>query len=237
MKPVLILQNLSADGPAYLGTWLDRRAVPRRVFNNQAGQTFPEDLSPYGALALLGGEMSANDPLPSLRRAEALFLQAVARGVPTIGHCLGGQLMARALGAPVTASPAPEVGWQSLEVIQGETAQDWLGEPGPRRVLQWHREAFGLPAGATALASSPACPLQAFALGPHLAMQWHVEVDAEKLGRWALDADAEYLASLGPCVCTQDGPAMVRDMARYLVPQQAWADRIYGRWLAPVIGG
>ncbi len=235
MKPVLILQHLSGDGPAYLGTWLERPGVPQRVFNSQAGDDFPDDIAPYGALAILGGEMSANDALPSLRRAEALVLQAAARAVPTIGHCLGGQLMARALGAPVAASPAPEVGWQPLTVLPGERAQDWLGEPGLRQVLQWHREAFALPAGATALASSPACPLQAFALGPHLAMQWHVEVDAEKLQRWAKDADAACLASLGVPGSTQDGPSMLRDMARYLGAQQAWADRIYGRWLASAL--
>ena len=237
MKPVLILQHLSSDGPAYLGTWLERHGVPQRVFNSQAGDDFPEDLAPYGALAILGGEMSANDPLPSLRRAEALFLQAVASGVPTIGHCLGGQLMARALGAPVAASPAPEVGWQPLTVLESEVAQDRLGDPRPRRVLQWHREAFGLPEGATALANSPACLLQAFAIGPHLAMQWHVEVDAEKLGRWARDADAEYLESLAAPASTQDGTAMLRDMANCLGQQQAWADRIYGRWLALALGG
>jgi GMP synthase (glutamine-hydrolysing) len=236
MKPVLILQHLSGDGPAYLGTWLERHGLEQRVFNSQSGDGFPDDIAPYGALAILGGEMSANDALPSLRRAEALVLQAVARGVPAIGHCLGGQLMARALGAQVTASPSPEVGWQPLTVLPGARAQDWLGEPGARQVLQWHCEAFALPAGATALASSTACPLQAFALGPHLAMQWHVEVDAEKLQRWAKDADAAYLASLGAPGSTQDGPSMLRDMVRYLGAQQAWADRIYGRWLASAVG-
>lgn len=236
MQPVLILQHLSADGPAYLGTWLAEQGVPFQVCNTEAGDAFPQDLAPYGALAILGGVMSANDALPSLRRAEALFLQAVATGVPTIGHCLGGQLMARALGAPVSASPAPEVGWQALTVLQAQEAQDWLGQSGPRRVLQWHREAFGLPAGATALASSAACPVQAFALGPHLAMQWHVEVDAEKLGRWAPEADAAYLEALGAPLSTQDGPAMLRDMRRLLRAQQDWAGRIYSRWLSATPG-
>jgi len=59
------------------------------------------------ALAILGGEMSANDPLPSLRRAELLILDAMARGRPVIGHCLGARLMARALGARVSPSLAP----------------------------------------------------------------------------------------------------------------------------------
>ncbi len=115
MKPVLILQNLSADGPAYLARWLREHGPAFEVFDNQAGPIFPDRIEPYAALAILGGEMSANDPLPSLRRAEDLFRQALAFGVPTTGHCLGGQLMARAMGARIGASPAPrpeaESGW------------------------------------------------------------------------------------------------------------------------------
>jgi GMP synthase (glutamine-hydrolysing) len=70
MKPVLILQHLSGDGPAYLGTWLQRQGLPFDLRNTEAGQDFPEHMDGHSALAILGGEMSANDPLPSLRRAE-----------------------------------------------------------------------------------------------------------------------------------------------------------------------
>ena len=90
MKPVLVLQHLSADGPAYLGRWLAERRVPVEVCNTEAGDEFPATLADHGALAILGGEMSANDPLPSLRRAEALFVEALREGIPTLGHCLGG---------------------------------------------------------------------------------------------------------------------------------------------------
>jgi GMP synthase (glutamine-hydrolysing) len=110
MKTVLVLQHLSGDGPAYLATWLREQGVAFEVRDTEAGQPFPDSLQDHGALAVLGGEMSANDALPSLRQAERLILQAVRDGVPTLGHCLGGQLMARALGARVAASPAPEVG-------------------------------------------------------------------------------------------------------------------------------
>lgn len=231
MKPVLILQHLSGDGPAYLASWLRERALPHDVRDSSRGDSLPERIDGFGALDILGGEMSANDPLPALRRAESLFLQALRDGVPTLGHCLGGQLMARALGAAVTGSPEPEVGWQALEVADRPEARDWLGAPGVRPVYQWHYEAFGLPLGSALLAGSAACPHQAFSIGPHLAMQFHVEVDAEKLERWSADEGSRYLAALQEHPRTvQTAEAMRSDTLCHLASQQRLADRIYERW-------
>lgn len=230
MNPVLILQNLSGDGPAHLGRWLSDRDIAFETRDSEAGDPFPASMAGYGGLAILGGEMSANDDLPSLRRAEALFLQAHAMGVPTLGHCLGGQLMARALGARVAASPAPELGWQPMFVADHESAHAWFGPAAGHVVFQWHREAFDLPAGALRLASSAACPVQAFSIGPHLAMQFHLEIDEEKLVRWSLEEGAFHDADRGrPTV--QGGLAMRRDMARHLSMHQALADRVYTRWV------
>ena len=78
MQPILILQNLSADGPGYLGTWLHKRGVPFDVRNAEAGDAIPPDLSQHAALVALGGEMSANDELPSLRQAETLIRLAIS---------------------------------------------------------------------------------------------------------------------------------------------------------------
>ena len=231
MKPVLILQHLSADGPAYLGRWLAARGVPCEIVNSEAGHIAPEDLRGHSALAILGGEMSANDPLPGLRRAEALVRQAVSAGVPTLGHCLGGQLMARALGARVLASPAPEIGWQPLEVFDDPEATAWFGGPGPQTVFQWHFEALELPPGAVRLAGSAACPNQAFALGPHLALQFHVEIDDEKLRRWSCDEGERWANARRSHASAQTGDAMRQGVAAHLAAHQALADRIYARWL------
>lgn len=233
MRPVLVLQHLSADGPAYLGRWLQREGVAFEVRNTEAGQAFPPSIEGFGALAILGGEMSANDELPSLRQAERLVLQAMDRGVPVIGHCLGGQLMARALGMRVGDSPAPEVGWQVVEVSAGAAAADWFGEAGPRTVFQWHYEAFDLPPAAQRLAGSAACPNQAFAIGPHLGMQFHIEVDADKVDRWSRDTGPRFLGALARHPGTvQDGEAMRQGLATQLAAHQALADRLYRRWLA-----
>lgn len=234
MKPILILQHLSADGPAHFGTWLQRQGVPFEVRNTEAGDGFPDHLREHAALAVLGGEMSANDPLPSLRRAEDLIRQAMAAGLPVIGHCLGGQLMARALGARIGDAPAPEVGWHPIDLRPGAASRHWFGDRAPATVFQWHYEAFELPPGADWLASSAACPRQAFAIGPHLGLQFHLEVDADKLRNWAAADDARWQAASERHPTVQGAAALLDGLARELPAQQALADRVYARWLAAV---
>ncbi len=235
MKPILILQNLSADGPGYFAHWLRARGVPFELRDAEAGEPWPDHLREHSALALLGGEMSANDPLPSLRRAEELIREAVAAGQPVIGHCLGGQLMARALGARVYDSPVPEIGWQPLQVLDSELARDWFGRSGPATVFQWHYEAFDLPAGAQRLAGSDACPQQAYAIGPHLGMQFHIEIDAAKVDRWSAEAGERWWQALHAHPATvQDGAGMRAALPAALPAHQALADRLYARWLAGV---
>lgn len=236
MKPVLILQNMAADSPAYLGTWLQRHGVPYEVRSSEAGESFPATLAPYAALAVLGGAMSANDALPSLRQAERLILEGMANGQPVIGHCLGGQLMARALGAHIGASPAPEVGWHRIAPIASAAARAWLGDEPPPEIFHWHYEAFGLPEGAELLASSPACPHQAFAIGPHLAMQFHVELDAAKLLLWTAEPDADHEQARQRHASVQPFAAMHERATERLARQQALADRLYTRWWGGVAG-
>jgi GMP synthase-like glutamine amidotransferase len=188
----------------------------------------------YSALAVLGGEMSANDPLPSLRQAEVLILDAMARCRPVIGHCLGGQLMARALGARVGPSLAPEVGWHPMTLKDHPMARQWFGDGELGPVFQWHEEAFEMPAGATHLSSSEACAHQAFAIGPHLAMQFHVEVDEEKLRRWSTLDSPAYRTLQQRHATVHSGSAMRETLAEHLPIQQGLADRVYARWLAGV---
>ena len=225
---------MRADSPAYLATWLRGQGVAFTVCDSEAGDVVPADISGYSALVLLGGEMSANDDLPALRQAEVLIRQAQASAVPTLGHCLGGQLMARALGARVVSSPQPEVGWHAMHIHDSGAARVWLGEPGDALVFQWHYDSFELPTGATLLASSPSCPRQAFAIGPHLAMQFHVELDAPKLADWAGEAqgDPRLLRAQAQFDTVQSAATMLTAAQERLAAQQRLADRIYARWLS-----
>ena len=173
--------------------------------------------------------MSANDDLPGLRRAEALVREAVRDGVPVLGHCLGGQLIARALGAAVGPNPGgPEVGWHPVRIAPGNAARDWFGPQSEHRVFHWHRETFALPPGATLLASSAVCAHQAFAIGPHLALQFHLELDAPKLWRWTGDDAAPPPPGAGAGAV--QGAAAMRGAGAALAAQQALAWRVYDRW-------
>jgi GMP synthase-like glutamine amidotransferase len=232
MTPVLILQHLVDDGPAYLGDWLADEGVPVDLRCTEAGVAFPSTLGKVRALAVMGGAMSANDDLPSLRQAERLILEAMDRGIPVIGHCLGGQLMSRALGGRVGPSTAPEIGWLPIHKLPTAAADEWFGPAPLPRVFHWHYEAFTLPRGAQALATSPACAVQAFAIGPHLALQFHVEQDATKLARWTQVHEGEYPQAQRNHPATVQSPAaMLADAPRRLAEQQRLASRLYRRWL------
>jgi GMP synthase (glutamine-hydrolysing) len=157
-------------------------------------------------------------------------VQAMQADIPVLGHCLGGQLMARALGAAVADSPAPEIGWHGVELLPDAQASRWFGDSGEITVFQWHYDAFELPDGARLLGRSGACPHQAFSIGPHLAMQFHVELDEAKLIAWTQAHDERYLATAAvPTV--QGGAQMLGAMASRLAAQQRLADRIYARWI------
>ena len=224
------------DGPAYLATWLEGQGKRFELRDSSVGDSFPDSMVPYAALAVLGGAMSANDPLPSLRTAERLILQAMDLGRPVIGHCLGGQLMAKALGSRVVASAAPEIGWQTMELIDSPETTAWFGQVSRHHVMHWHYEAFELPQGAQLLAQSAACPHQAFSIGPHLAMQFHIEIDEPKLQRWLDDGDPSWAGALERHPGTVQSKEDILSEAHHRMgPHQALADAVYARWWSHVV--
>ena len=235
MKPILILQHQTQEHPAYLATWLDRRGIHYEIYDAGTGEDFPSSIEPYAALAVMGGAMSSNDPLMSNRQAEILILQAVLKNIPVIGHCLGGQLMTRALGGTVGDSPQPEIGWQSIDYLPDPLTKHWFGSDPTPRVIQWHYQSFSIPPGAALLASSRACPNQAWCLGPHLAMQFHIEIDAAKAEAWAQDEDPQWAAAIQRYDSVQDAQSIRIDTAKHLAQHQATADHIYNTWLSPTV--
>ncbi|WP_302174990.1 type 1 glutamine amidotransferase [uncultured Hydrogenophaga sp.] len=242
---VLVLQHTQEDGPGYLGQWLDAHGHRWQVRCTEAGEAYPTSIDGFRALAVLGGEWSANDDRPSLRQAEALIRQADAQGIPVIGHCLGGQLMARAFGGRVERLPVPEVGWLPIRAVAGldpdadaGLLQDWLGglggpgSEGRAMVYQWHYDSFvELPPGAKLLASSPACPHQAFAIGPHLGMQFHIEITPAKIEAWLGNAGSVYPQAVAQGLTTVQSPSnMQAATLRHQAGSQALADVIYAAW-------
>lgn len=235
MKSILILQHQIPERPAYLTTWLDKHRIPYETYNAGAGEDFPATIEPYSALAVMGGGMSANDDLISNRQAEMLILQAVRLQRPVIGHCLGGQLMTRALGGTISESPQPEIGWQHIDYVDDPLVEHWFGPSPTPTVIQWHYEAFSLPTGAVKLASSPVCPNQAWAMGPHLAMQFHIEMDAEKAKEWAHDEDPKWAKARDEYDTVQDSKDILSGIQTHLTQHQATANHIYSTWLKSVV--
>ena len=231
-RPVLILQHQTPERPAYLATWLQQHSIEYHTVNAGRGESFPASIEPYAALAVMGGGMSANDDLISNRQAEILILQAMRLDRPVIGHCLGGQLMTRALGGSVTASPQPEIGWQPIAYSDCHLVQRWFGTEPSDTVIQWHYEAFDVPSGAELLARSAACPVQAWALGPHLAMQFHIEMDAVKAEEWAQDPDPKWAQALALHSTVQNSADIVNGIDLYMARHQRMANNIYQTWIA-----
>jgi GMP synthase (glutamine-hydrolysing) len=231
VKPVLILQHQLPENAAYLTTWLDQHVIPYHIANAGAGEEFPASIAPYSALAIMGGGMSANDPLPSNHQAERLILQAIKKDRPVIGHCLGAQLMARALGATVQASYRPEIGWQNITYEKDPLVEEWFGPDPTNTVIHWHYESFSIPYGAVRLARSPACTNQAFAYGKHLAMQFHIEINETKINTWVNDDDPKWTQARQLYESVQDKITMLNGIPFHLEKHQATADRIYTTWL------
>ena len=229
---VLVLQHLTEDGPGVLGQWLDAQGVSWHCPCTQSGDAFPPSVRGYRGLAVLGGAWGANDDRFSLRQAEALIREADALGMPVIGHCLGGQLMAKALGGAVATQVVPEIGWQTITPAGSDLAREWLGEANDAVVFQWHFDSFvQLPPGAELLATSDVCAHQAFALRQHLGMQFHIEITPDKIATW-LGRPGE-----GYAKAVQDFPASVQSSeamnvatARHQSSSEALAAHIYAAW-------
>ncbi|MBI4291783.1 MAG: type 1 glutamine amidotransferase [Betaproteobacteria bacterium] len=231
MKPVAIFRHSATEGPGYFATVLDAHRIPWRLTKIDAGEPVPEEPQAFSGLCFMGGPMSVNDDLPWIAPVLDLIRAAVRSEIPVIGHCLGGQLMAKALGGLVSRNPVKEIGWGTARAVEGDAAQRWLGELREFLAFHWHGETFSIPTGAARILESPFCANQAFALGPHLALQCHVEMTPELIRAWCRDWDKEVaaLAKLTPSVQT---PAqIIEDIEPRVRDLNAVADRLYARWI------
>ncbi len=200
---VLILKNISSEGPGTIEDFLVWSGIPYAVAD-LTSREFP-DASAYDTLVMMGGPMSVNesDRYPYIGREVDLARTFMAQGRKVLGVCLGAQIMAKALGARVYAGTEKEIGWYDIGLVDGgvddqrmrQLAGDEKGTAGKTfRVFHWHGETFDIPQGAVRLAQSPLYPNQAFRFGRNAyAFQFHIEVTEQMILAWlrneAVDLD------------------------------------------------
>lgn len=196
---ILVIQPDAEDPIGPLGHWLTSAGAELDVRRAWIDSELPAELDGFDALIVLGGGMGAtdDDAHPWLARLRQLLRDATTRELPTLGICLGGQLLAVAHGGRVERSPlGPEYGAQLIAKRASASTDPLFGAlPITPDVIQWHTDAItALPPGAHQLASSPGCEQQAFRLGRVAwGLQFHIETTPEIVRTWA-DQDAVELA-------------------------------------------
>ena len=226
MKPVAIFRHSPGEGPGYFATFLDKHSIPWQLFKLDEGEAPPTSVNDYSGLCFMGGHMSVNDDLPWIPPVLELIRNAVAQDIPVIGHCLGGQLMSKALGVVVGLNQVKEIGWGKVRVLDDA----WL--PGTTEFLSyhWHGETFTIPEGATRILESEYCGNQAFALGPHLGLQCHVEMTETMVKNWTTGG-AKEIERAGDIPSVQKQPQQLEDLQAKLAELSAIADRLYSKWI------
>ena len=208
--------------------------MPWTLVKLDAGEKVPRDARRFSGLCFMGGPMSVNDELPWIAPALELIREAVRKDVPVIGHCLGGQLLAKALGGEVGPNPAKEIGWGEVRVCDNTVAREWLGDASAFQSFHWHGETFTIPPGATRILENEHCANQAFAVGKHLGMQCHVEMTPELIREWVAGGEKEIAESRGPSV---QRPAQIEAGMANLDALREVANGLYDRWTSGLSRG
>jgi len=233
MKPIAIFRHAATEGPGYFADYLDAKGLPWQLVRIDAGDPVPGDPSRFAGLVFMGGPMSVNDDLPWIPEVLALIRAAVAANIPCLGHCLGGQLMAKALGGVVTRNPVKEIGWGRVKILDNTLARAWFGPYSEFDAFHWHGETFSVPEEATLIASSAYCPNQAFVYGKHLGMQCHVEMTPELIRAWCEDWGNEVRKRAGPSIQTPE--QMLEDVEAKVRALNAVAAQLYDRWIEGLV--
>ncbi len=229
-KPIAIFRFSRTEGPGYFATFLDARLIPWTLFALDEGTLVPTDLSPFAGFVFMGGPMGVNDDLPWIPPVLKLIQQAIVNDMPCLGHCLGGQLMSKALGGMVTKNRVKEIGWNPVRVESSQTARDWLGDDLKTwTTFQWHGDTFSIPPHGERILTGDACDNQAYVIGKSLGMQCHIEMTPEIIEAWCVDWEKENVDPDLPSVQTPG--EILAAMDQNLQKLNRVADRLYEKWL------
>lgn len=238
MKPILIVQHEADTGPGHFERYLISNDLPYETARVFADDAMPDSAAPYAGICSLGGSMSANDDLPWISKEIALMRNADQLGVPVIGHCLGGQLLAKAFDGTVTRNAMKEIGWSEVNVDDADLAREWAGTTTALELFQWHGDTFTVPTAARRFLTSWLCANQAFVIErknmAHLGMQFHIEMTPQLVQAWVLDPHG--INEIDEAIERQNGvgvqrPAeMLSGVDQRTQRMSLIADRFYQRW-------
>jgi GMP synthase-like glutamine amidotransferase len=228
----IVLQHLDREGAGLIGELLLRRGIRVDPIPLDHGAAVPASLAADEILVVMGGSMGVADIVdprfPFLAPEVELLRGVLAAKRPVLGVCLGAQLLAHAAGSRVFPNqradakgiprPLREVGFGEVHLLGREHEPALAGLDAAIPVLHWHGDTFDLPVGATHLAKSEACVNQAFRLGERAyGLQFHVEIEAETVRRWA-EEDADYVVGArgpeGPAAIAAASEAVSREVRR-----------------------
>jgi GMP synthase-like glutamine amidotransferase len=201
MSSCLVVQHLEPESSYAIGEALTSVGIEVDQRRTDTAEPLPQTLDGFDGLVIMGGPMSADsdDGFPTRRQELALLTEAVERGLPTLGVCLGAQLLAAATGGLILrGASGPEIGWAPVR-LQATAADDLLlaSVPDELSVLHWHSDTYELPPGGVILASNDRYAHQAFRIGSMAwGFQFHLEVDRDAVAAFtgAFGAD---LAAVG----------------------------------------
>jgi GMP synthase (glutamine-hydrolysing) len=225
MPTCIAIRHVAFEDLGLLGRGFSLRYLEAGIDDIDATTLVAPDL-----VVVLGGPIGVyeEDLYPFLRGELAANRARMEAAKPTLGVCLGAQLMAKALGARVAPGPQKEIGWAPLALTAaGRASVLHAFETTP--VLHWHGDNFELPANAIRLASTSACPNQAFASGRNLlGLQFHIEVDPARIEQWLIGHTVELAkAGIDPCELRRQAATLGRATAeRGRAALAAWLDGV-----------
>jgi GMP synthase-like glutamine amidotransferase len=191
MSRVLVIKNAGLEGPGTIGDLFESDGFSLQIIFAKKERIPPLD---HAAVLILGAPESANDDLQYLKDEMSLIRNAVQKNIPTLGICLGSQLIAKAFGARVYPGPKKEIGfYHNIRIDSASNSRLFDGLTNPFTVFHWHGDTFEIPENAKRLAHSETYN-QAFQKDSAVGVQFHFEVNKEIVLSW-LDHTQEDLNS------------------------------------------
>ena len=227
MKRVLFVQHGDVDKPGLLAEVLEECGVACEVFHAWQSGGFPR-LDDYGGLALGGGGQSSweVEAFPYLETECGLVRNAMERGIPVLGLCLGAQLIARALGAEVRRAKSKEIGFFPVSLNATGSSDPLVNAlPSVFPATHWHGDVFEIPQNGECLGSSAMTPHQILRCGPRcIGFQFHLEMTPELFEELVWDSE-EFFRDAG-----FSPEALIQEAHEVLPRVEAPAREVFRRW-------